>query len=305
MKLKSGMNWNKLLVFLSGIAFFLNACTKEKSSLDPVIKIEKLHSIIDEENLILLDARDKESFENGHIPGAINLDWEDLIDQEHSVYGMLIREKEFKLKINQLGIDPRKNLVIYDEQGGVEAARVWWVLKNYDFEKISILDGGIIPWRYKGYALAKGRAEPLAARSDNFSFKAFRTINLEEIQIAMEKNEYLILDARCEAEYLGEMVKDGAQKGGRIPGSINVDYIENYNINEKEELLGFKSKKELEELYGSVNAGPENKIVVYCHTAVRSSLTTFVLTELLNYLEVYNYDGSWREWSTLASDQIE
>ena len=299
------MNWNKLLVFLSGIALFLNACTNEKSSLDPVITVESLHSILEDENLILLDARDRESFESGHIPGSINLDWEDLIDEDHAIYGMLIREKEFKSKINQLGIDPGKNIVIYDEQGAVEAARVWWVLKNYGFERISILDGGIIPWRSMGYSEAKGYAEPLPSRTDNFSFMEFRTIGLEDIQAAMKKDEYLILDARCEAEYLGEMVKDGAQKGGRIPGSINVDYIENYNINEKGELLGFKSKKELEELYGSVQVRPERKIVVYCHTAVRSSLTTFVLTELLNYPEVYNYDGSWREWSTLTSDQIE
>lgn len=118
-------------------------------------------------------------------------------------------------------------------------------------------------------------------------------ISLEGTQGAMDRNT-LILDTRSVDEFSGKRMKKGASKGGRIPGSRHIDWSEavNYAGDKK-----FKSTKELNAIYGKLSADKGDTIIVYCHSGVRSAHTTFVLTQLLNYTTVKNFEGSWTEWS--------
>jgi thiosulfate/3-mercaptopyruvate sulfurtransferase len=112
--------------------------------------------------------------------------------------------------------------------------------------------------------------------------------------ITSEFSNFVLLDARSADEFSGNALKAGAKKAGRIPGSIHIDWAEAIDYDGSHT---FKPREELERIYAKLGADREDTIVVYCHSGVRSSHTTFVLTELLDYKHVLNYDGSWIEWS--------
>ena len=120
-------------------------------------------------------------------------------------------------------------------------------------------------------------------------------VSKEEMLIFVnEINAPVIFDTRTVNEYSGAQQKSGAKTAGRIPGSLLMDWANcvNYSGDKK-----FKSIKELEKIYAQVIPDKNQAVVAYCHSGVRSAHTTFVLTELLGYKNVKNYDGSWTEWS--------
>ena len=107
---------------------------------------------------------------------------------------------------------------------------------------------------------------------------------------------YKLIDTRSASEYNGEFQKKGAFMAGMIPNSIQIDWAEAIDYNGDKR---FKSLNELESVFTRNGIQKEDQIIVYCHSGVRSAHTTFVLTQLLNYTNVKNYDGSWIEWSYL------
>ncbi len=273
--------------------------------MEPLIAVEQLDLLKERKDLIILDARGEQAFTKEHIPGAANLDWEDLIDANHEIYGMIADPEQFASVINTRNLKRTDPIVLYDDQGGVEAARVWWVLKNYGFEEISILDGGLTKWKRSGLKLESGPDVSPSSGDRQFGFKAFRIANKEMVLDKLDDPDFTILDVRSEEEYTGKKIKSGAAKGGRVRGAVLIDYIRNFDLDENMNVIGFKDPSVLRHLYEKSGIKSDQKLIVYCHTAVRSSLTTFVLTELLGYQEVYNYDGSWREWSHMDSALIE
>jgi thiosulfate/3-mercaptopyruvate sulfurtransferase len=112
--------------------------------------------------------------------------------------------------------------------------------------------------------------------------------------ITSDNSRVVVLDARSWDEYSGRSLKEGAKKTGRIPKSIHIDWAEAIDFGNS---YTFKPKDQLEKIYAKLGASREDTIIVYCHSGVRSSHTTFVLTQLLDYKNVLNYDGSWVEWS--------
>ena len=113
------------------------------------------------------------------------------------------------------------------------------------------------------------------------------------MQTALQTNT-LILDTRTIDEFTGERQKRGAMKGGRIPNSIHIDWSDAINYEGDKKL---KRIIDLETIYNQLKTDKNNPVIVYCHSGVRSAHTTFVLTQLLGYKNVKNYDGSWIEWS--------
>ncbi len=103
-----------------------------------------------------------------------------------------------------------------------------------------------------------------------------------------------IVDTRTIDEYSGKRQKKGAFKGGRIPGSIHIDWADAIDYNGDKRL---RNVEELEGIYGGLNSAKDIPIILYCHSGVRSAHTMFVLTQVLGYKNVKNYDGSWIEWS--------
>ena len=249
---------------------------------------------------VLIDFRKAEAYAKGHIPGAVNL-WRNNIEDPNARFnGMLAEKRDMEALLSQLGMSNEDVLVVYDEDGLPEAARLWWALKHYGFPDVRLLNGGLTAWKAAGESLD---AEEPKRKATAYSFpktgEKSRTISKEDLEalIASEDERYILVDARTKEEYLGSKVKSGAGKGGHIPTAIQIDWAEaiHYEGNKK-----FKSLEELERIYAKLDAEKADKIIVYCHSGVRSSHTYFVLTELLGYENVWNYDGSWTEWSNAS-----
>ncbi|HYO15641.1 MAG TPA: sulfurtransferase [Thermoanaerobaculia bacterium] len=244
-------------------------------------------------------------YSSGHIPGAVEVDWtRDLNDPVRRDY--LDRER-FQALMRRLGIARDTTVVFYGDRNNWWATYAFWVFQLFGHDKARIMDGGRIKWLNEGRPLT--REVPTypesgyeAPERDDTRVRAFRDQVLRHVE---EKRP--LIDVRSPAEYTGERLhmpdypNEGALRGGHIPGAANIPWARAVA-----EDGTFKSAEELRALYEK-EAGlqPQDDVVVYCRIGERSSHTWFVLTHLLGYGRVRNYDGSWTEWGNLVGVPIE
>lgn len=306
------MNYKISLIVI--LAILVSSCSKTKEKvkeeITPLIEVESKayfnsEHIIEAEELLLIspldnikivDFRKLQDYHESHIPGSINIWRTDIEDTSYPYKGIMAKREEVENLFSKLGITNYDTLVVYDNRGGCDAARLWWVLKNYGFESVKLLNGGLKAWKKAGGVTT---TETVQIIPSEFKLPASSSLDLwigkEEIMKTLISNKKdVILDTRNVDEYSGKRQKSGSYKGGRIPKSILIDWAEaiDYNGTQK-----FKSFSALEQIYGKMGVSKNDRIITYCHSGVRSAHTTFVLTELLGYKNVKNYDGSWIEWS--------
>ena len=304
------MSWK---INLIGFALILSSCSnikKEESttsltndtSTSILIEASELENYISQSNYKLVDFRKKEDYDQGHIDGALSMWRSDIEDSTYSYGGMMASKQQIEKLFSSLGISNLDTLIIYDDRGLCEAARLWWILQNYDFENVKLLNGGYPAWLENG---GKPSIQTPAISQTAFSLNESSSMKLyiakEDVITHLNQNVTL-LDTRSVDEFTGGNHKKGAFKAGRIPNSIHIDWANaiEYNGNKK-----FKSTQELETIYSDLLEKKDSLIIVYCHSGVRSAHTTFVLTQLLGFKNVKNYDGSWIEWSHFDELEIE
>ena len=260
-----------------------------------LISSEELSEIIQQENIKLIDVQKNDAFAKEHIPGAINLWRSDFTDPTPPYNGVMATKAQMEQLFSQKGISNDDLLIIYDDNGLCEAARLWWILASYDVKNIKLLNGGLSDWATKGYETTTEVATyPQTNYTLGESINTSIMASKEEVLNAIDNPNVIILDTRTLDEFEGNVQKDGAFKAGRIPSSLNNDWANciNYNGDKK-----IKPLAELEEKMAQMGITKDQAIITYCHSGVRSAHTTFVLTEILGFNNVKNYDGSWVEWS--------
>jgi thiosulfate/3-mercaptopyruvate sulfurtransferase len=242
-------------------------------------------------------------YAEAHIPGAIGFDWRtDLQDQ---VRRNFLGPEAFGALLGARGISDTDLIVLYGDRNNWFAAYTYWYLKYYGHEDVRLLNGPREKW------LAEGRPTTadvpilppatFVARPGDAAIRATR----DEVLAALERPVKLI-DVRSPAEYAGELIappgyeQEGAQRGGHIPGAASVPWA-----SAVEEDGTFKSRGDLEALYGAKGVLGGEPIIAYCRIGERSAHTWFVLHELLGRDDVKNYDGSWTEWGSLVNVPIE
>jgi len=278
----------------------ISACKHEKANdfekveATYLIEANELKGIAQQPNIKIIDFRKKEIYENEHIVGALNIWRTDIEDSSYPYSGIMASKTQIESLFGQLGITTDDTLIVYDDNGLCEASRLWWILQNYDFKNIKLLHGGISEWKSNnGQVTTEIPKVNTAIFKLNKDPKMQYYVSKEQVSDALNSN-VVILDTRTSEEFSGKRQKKGATKAGRIPNSIHIDWAEAINYNGNKHL---KSLKELEIIYSELNIKKNDSIIVYCHSGVRSAHTTFVLTQLLGYKHVKNYDGSWTEWS--------
>jgi thiosulfate/3-mercaptopyruvate sulfurtransferase len=285
-----------LVVFLIGLL----SCQEEDTTtdalqfeIDYLIEISELLRIKDNPSVKILDFRKAKFYLEEHITGALNVWRTDVEDTSYAYGGMMASKLQIESLFSELGINSNDTIVIYDDNGLCDSARLWWLLQNYNFTNVKLVHGGITDWKLNNGTVS--HIIPTVKKTvfklpENSSRKYF--ISKAEVLKSLH-SKVIILDTRTDDEYSGKHQKKGAFKGGRIPNSKSIDWSKavDYNSNKK-----FKSIDELRSIYSRFGA-KEDTIIVYCHSGVRSAHTTFVLTQLLGYENVKNYDGSWTEWS--------
>ncbi len=298
------MNWTNSHIALLTLAVLLSCKDRPDPQLNETV-LDGKHLISydspmlnsGDPGIVIVDFRQAEAYDKAHIPGAVHLYRNDFQDPTLPYAGMRLNRDLTADRLGRAGISDKHTLVVYDDKGSPDASRLWWLLNLYNFDRVYLLDGGMRQWERMGKETS--RVVPIA------EITAFRFPDLPERPMVIEKEDllklitsefsnFVVLDARSADEFSGNVLKTGAKKAGRIPGSIHIDWAEAIDYDGSHT---FKPREELERIYSKLGADREDTIVVYCHSGVRSSHTTFVLTELLDYKYVLNYDGSWIEWS--------
>ncbi|WP_426429532.1 sulfurtransferase [Winogradskyella sp. HB-48] len=268
----------------------------------PLIEVNTLIKHLDNPQIKLIDFREREDYRKGHISGAINLWRSDIEDTSFPYGGMMASKEHIESLFQKLGIETEDTIIVYDDRGMCESARLWWILKNYNFNNVKLLNGGFTAW-----VETDGRLDTFTPIKKRSKFKLPVNTNMthyiskETLSKSLGKN-VTIIDTRSEDEFSGKLLKNGARRAGRIPGSIHIDWANSIDYHGTKKL---KPKNDIELIYNKLNIKKTDSIILYCHSGVRSAHTTFVLSELLGYKNVMNYDGSWTEWSHFDDLPIE
>jgi thiosulfate/3-mercaptopyruvate sulfurtransferase len=290
------MSWTKY-IWIALIGFW--ACNQSKTlSLPdtPMIDVSLFSKNLPlPENTLFIDCRNPDNYADGHIPGAISIYRDELSDS----LGIVLTKEQIEAMLSKKGIQNHDRLLLYDDNGSVEAARLWWVLDLYGFNKAQIIDGGLEGWKAMGLPIAN---VPSPIAYSNFQFleltDSTHFADMQEVEQAIGNKSIKLLDNRSEEEYNGQTLKDGASYSGKIEGSVHLDYY-NFIDQRPEAHKRLKPISEMQKILQDAGISPEDNIINYCHSGVRSALVTFVLTQLLDYPHVKNYDGSWCEWSAM------
>ena len=296
----------RISIFLLVLISF--ACKKEKTiHFDSVkdsnvikneylIEAEALLPIINNKNIKVIDFRKKQFYNQEHIVGAVQM-WRDDIEDTSYVYkGMKASAAQIEKLFGSLGISTNDTLVVYDNKGLCETARLWWILQNYQYKNIKMLHGGIEAWKATQGAVTaeKTLVEPATFKLSETENRHY-SISKEEVLKALDTDNTIFIDTRTLDEFNGSQLKKGAAKAGRIPKSSHKDWAEAINYKGDQKL---KSIETLKNIYiNQLGLKKYDSVILYCHSGVRSAHTTFVLTQLLGFKNVRNYDGSWTEWS--------
>ncbi len=265
------------------------------SSHNPLIELDELLTCDLSKGYVLIDFRAPNAYAEGHIEEAVNI-WRPEIENKNEPYsGILPTKVQLEKVFSKKGIQPTDTLIIYDDNGSCEATRLWWVLQQYGFNQTRVLNGGLKAYLQHGPPLSK---ETPKRNASHFILKGEfmeQYIGREELLGLLDANTPLrLVDVRTPDEFNGKRQKKGAFKAGRISKSILFDWKNALDTNKEQHFLPLE---ELQKRYQKLTPNKEDLMVIYCHSGVRSAHTTFVLTQLLGYKNVKNYDGSWTEWS--------
>jgi thiosulfate/3-mercaptopyruvate sulfurtransferase len=244
-------------------------------------------------------------YEQGHIPGAVKLDW--VGDLNDPVVRDYLKRERFEQLLAAKGIGNDTTVVFYGDKNNWWATYALWVFKLFGHKHTRILNGGRAKWIAEGRTLTRdvpsyAPAEYRAPHRDDTSIRALRDQVLDHIH---EPGTALV-DVRSPQEYSGERThapdypQEGALRAGHIPTAVNIPWAKAVR-----EDSTFKSRNDLDTLYSSQGVTPDKEVIAYCRIGERSSHTWFVLTYLLGYPDVRNYDGSWTEWGNLVGAPIE
>ena len=237
-------------------------------------------------------------YEVGHIPGAVKIDWH--TDLNDPVTRDFIDSEAFARLMSAKGISRDSTIVLYGDKSNWWAAYALWIFSLFGHEDVRLLDGGRDKW------IADSR--PLSTEQPGVPTADYPVVPRDEKVLRAYRDDVLahfgnpLIDVRSPEEYSGERTtmpaypEEGALRGGHIPTAANVPWAKAAASDGT-----FRPRAELEAIYrDGAGLTDGDDVIAYCRIGERSSHTWFVLTHLLGFTKVRNYDGSWTEWGSLV-----
>jgi thiosulfate/3-mercaptopyruvate sulfurtransferase len=271
---------------------------------DVLVDTDWVAEHLDDDSIRIVEVDENPAlYAEAHIPGAIGFDWKkDLQDQ---VKRDFLGPEDFGRLFGEHGISNDHTIVLYGDRNNWFAAYTYWYLKYYGHDKVLLMNGPREKWIAEGKPtlseVPSYEATTFDAQAGDDAIRAKRDEVLQSLG-----NGKKLVDVRSPQEFSGELIamagyeQEGAQRSGHIPGAASIPWAQAVR-----EDVTFKSKDELEELYGGKGVLSGDPIIAYCRIGERSAHTWFVLHELLGRDDVKNYDGSWTEWGNLVDVPIE
>ena len=276
-----------------------------KNKARAVVQADWLEKNIDDPKVRIIEVSTEAGlYERGHIKNAFKINWyTDLVD---TVKRDIVPIGKFNSLISKAGIDKDSTVVFYGDKNNWFAAWGAWIFNQYGIEDVRLLDGGRVKWEKDSRAFTTAvptiKAGTFRATSVDRTIRANLIGDVLPVAKGIKKNVKLV-DIRSADEFSGKIFapagfQELAVRAGHIPGAENVPWGLNVNSDGT-----FKTVAELKKLYADKGIDGTKNIITYCRIGERSSLTWFVLSEILGY-EVKNYDGSWTEYGNSVGAPI-
>ena len=260
-----------------------------------------------DENVRLVEVDvDTMAYDQGHIAGAVGWNWSTQLND--TLRRDILDRDQMRKLLGESGIVRSTTVVLYGDNNNWFATYAFWQMRMFGHKRLKIMNGGRVKW------IAEGRpttteapshpARTYRASEPDPSIRATRDYVLD---VASTSNNVGLVDVRAPAEFSGELLapanlpQEGAQRGGHIPGAANIPWLS--AVNEADGT--FKSVEELRGIYEGKGITADRETIAYCRIGERSSHTWFVLTQILGYNKVRNYDGSWTEYGSIVGAPIE
>ena len=282
----------KLLLLLLTFAIILTGCEADISVPGEVgqdiITVDEALKMIEEGEVVVVDAQQSGDFEDQHLDGAVNIARNDI-----TTFGpypnMLADASKVESSLGENGISNQTKVLIYDNNNNMDAARLWWTMLVYghDTANMKVISGGLNALKEAGANFVSGDYEVEAveykAAEKNEELIAAKEEVLAEVNNPSENVE--ILDVRTAAEV----------NKGIIPGAIHINYVNNNKDNGE-----FYPPSYIQRYYPDNGITPDEEVIMYCQTSIRAA-QSFIALHNAGYRDLKLYDGAWIEWSSDSS----
>jgi thiosulfate/3-mercaptopyruvate sulfurtransferase len=269
--------------------------------MDSLVSATWLREHLDDPDLVIIDATvliqpdgsgnvlpisGRESFADGHVPGAVFADFMgDLSADDSELEFPIPSPEQFAAAMGALGIGDDSRVVIYDRHSMVWAARVWWMLRWVGFDRAALLDGGLEAWKAEGGEVATEAVTP-TARTLTVTLRPELIADQDEVRAAIGDDSVTVVDSMPAPHYRGEWAMYA--RPGHISSAINVPVTSLFAESGR-----FRSQDELDALFESDRG---TRTITYCGGGIAASADAFVLTRL-GFNDVAVYSNSLREWA--------
>lgn len=254
-----------------------------------VVEPTELEERLGSDNLLIIDMCRPEIYAQAHIPGAVHLDYNQIIAARPPVLGLLPAETHLSRALGRLGLTPDMFVVAYDDEGGGRASRLLWTLDVVSHARRALLNGGLHAWVAENRPLS---AEGLHREADPYPVirNGEAVADKDYVLVHLNDPAVMIVDTRSPAEYSG--MNRRAERAGHIPGAVNFDWV---GAMDHSRNLRLRLEAQLRSALNALGITPDKEIITYCQTHHRSA-HTYIVLKSLGYPQVRGYPGSWSEW---------
>ncbi|WNL40286.1 sulfurtransferase [Halomonas sp. PAMB 3232] len=273
--------------------------SSEANVLPLIVEPGELAAKLDAPELLIIDVpANPDSYRQGHVPGAVYLDFRYLLRGEGPVPNDVPDVGFLSQLFSALGLTRDTHVIAYDDEGGGWAARLLWTLELIGHTRYSYLNGGIHAWRDEGLDESQEQTRPTPSEYHAEILNPQVLITCDEIKGKLEDRNFAVWDARSRGEYDGE--KGNNKHLGHIPGAVNMDWVD---AMDRKRALRIRDYAELVTELEAMGLTPDMEIATHCQSHHRSSFT-WLVGKALGF-NIRGYAGSWGEWGNRDDTPIE